>query len=412
MSLIADTASIATDAAKLRDIVQGDYTTEVQTDGGVVPSLAKLLTSMGAGTLRGAWVTATAYALSDVVTNGGSAYRALVAHTSAGAFATDLAANKWVVHYSAGLIPGIRIQTPSSTTSEAGLVLPHGVAPTTPVDGDMWTTTAGLYVRINGATVGPLAIASTLTEVNHWGKITNPTVVAITAATAATLNRMHNVSGLSGAYTITLSGLSPAVGDVVGFRVADYTAASAAYQLDAGGTVKIAGRTRYLHLVHTNVVLLQWDGTDWRSLVLCLDTPWVDGGAVVPSATTSAPTKGTTSVDKMWWRRIGDSAQFRYEYVQSAGGTNGSGTYLLPFLFTADTSKINITGTGTVDEPRNVVGTGQTTVRLGNVMLYDSLRVYFQGISDVGNGLWGSAHIPWSGARFTQLNFTLPIANW
>jgi len=35
--------------------------------------------------------------------------------------------------------------------------LPHGTTPTSYSDGDMWTTTAGLYVRINGATVGPLS---------------------------------------------------------------------------------------------------------------------------------------------------------------------------------------------------------------------------------------------------------------
>lgn len=34
--------------------------------------------------------------------------------------------------------------------------IPHGTAPSSPVDGDIWTTTAGLFVRINGATVGPL----------------------------------------------------------------------------------------------------------------------------------------------------------------------------------------------------------------------------------------------------------------
>ena len=44
-----------------------------------------------------------------------------------------------------------------STAARSSLRLGHGVAPTSPVDGDMWTTTAGLYVRINGATVGPLA---------------------------------------------------------------------------------------------------------------------------------------------------------------------------------------------------------------------------------------------------------------
>ena len=46
---------------------------------------------------------------------------------------------------------------PVSTTSVSTLRVPHGAAPTSPVNGDIWTTTAGLYVRINGATVGPLS---------------------------------------------------------------------------------------------------------------------------------------------------------------------------------------------------------------------------------------------------------------
>lgn len=49
-----------------------------------------------------------------------------------------------------------KIVSSASTTTRAGLQLPHGAAPTAPVNGDIWTTTAGLYVRINGATVGPL----------------------------------------------------------------------------------------------------------------------------------------------------------------------------------------------------------------------------------------------------------------
>ena len=45
---------------------------------------------------------------------------------------------------------------PASTTTAAGLNIPHGTAPTTPKDGDTWTTTAGLFVRANGKTYGPV----------------------------------------------------------------------------------------------------------------------------------------------------------------------------------------------------------------------------------------------------------------
>lgn len=49
------------------------------------------------------------------------------------------------------------ISVAASTTGGATLNVPHGAAPTAPADGDIWTTTAGLYVRINGATIGPLS---------------------------------------------------------------------------------------------------------------------------------------------------------------------------------------------------------------------------------------------------------------
>lgn len=50
-----------------------------------------------------------------------------------------------------------QLNTPAGTTGASSLRIPHGAAPTAPVDGDMWTTTAGLFARINGATVGPLS---------------------------------------------------------------------------------------------------------------------------------------------------------------------------------------------------------------------------------------------------------------
>jgi hypothetical protein len=52
---------------------------------------------------------------------------------------------------------GFALSLAASTTGTATLKIPHGAAPTSPVNGDIWTTTAGLYVRINGATVGPLS---------------------------------------------------------------------------------------------------------------------------------------------------------------------------------------------------------------------------------------------------------------
>jgi hypothetical protein len=53
---------------------------------------------------RGAWLTSTAYAVNDLVTETSLVYLCLVAHTS-GTFATDLAAGKWALLTAQGISP-------------------------------------------------------------------------------------------------------------------------------------------------------------------------------------------------------------------------------------------------------------------------------------------------------------------
>lgn len=53
-----------------------------------------------------------------------------------------------------GTMTGPLITTASTTTS-AGFNLPPGAAPTSPNNGDFWSTSAGFFGRVNGATVGP-----------------------------------------------------------------------------------------------------------------------------------------------------------------------------------------------------------------------------------------------------------------
>jgi len=59
----------------------------------------------------------------------------------------------------------------ASTATAAGLTLPHGIAPTTPVNGDIWTTTTGVYSRINGATIGPLSTNAFVQNGNSFGAL-------------------------------------------------------------------------------------------------------------------------------------------------------------------------------------------------------------------------------------------------
>lgn len=49
-----------------------------------------------------------------------------------------------------------RLTTVPSTTLAASFNIPPGSTPTSPSNGDIWATSAGLFVRVNGVTVGPL----------------------------------------------------------------------------------------------------------------------------------------------------------------------------------------------------------------------------------------------------------------
>ena len=65
----------------------------------------------------------------------------------------------------AGAMAGLtKLTTLASATGGAGLNVPAGTAPTSPVNGDVWTTTAGLFARINGATVGPFSASAGVSQ--------------------------------------------------------------------------------------------------------------------------------------------------------------------------------------------------------------------------------------------------------
>lgn len=61
-------------------------------------------------------------------------------------------ANIFVVDGSGNATVAGKTYTAASATAQAGLNVAHGAAPTTPANGDVWTTTAGMFAYINGAT--------------------------------------------------------------------------------------------------------------------------------------------------------------------------------------------------------------------------------------------------------------------
>jgi len=78
-----------------------------------------------------------------------------------------------------------KTNTAASTTSSAGLNCAPGSAPSSPVNGDIWCTSAGIYVRVNGTTVGPLvANASSVINASELQAVGTPATISGTGACA------------------------------------------------------------------------------------------------------------------------------------------------------------------------------------------------------------------------------------
>lgn len=114
-------------------------------------------------------------------------------------------------------VSGAKTTLAATATGYASLNLPHGTAPTSPVNGDVWTTSSGLFVRVNGATVGPL-ISNPSWDSSYWQDSATGTPTGTSCATgvATTLvipagsgsgitestDVLTLASGLSGYYSI------------------------------------------------------------------------------------------------------------------------------------------------------------------------------------------------------------------
>ena len=148
-------------------------------------------------------------------------------------------------HFAHAVDVGGLLGTAASTTGGAGLNIAPGVAPSSPNNGDVWTTTAGLYAQINGSTVGPFGSggggSGTVTTVSvasangFAGTVANATTTpAITLTTTITGLLKGNGTAISAAVSGT--DYCPAAGDAsivtvgtIGTGVWQGTAVAAAY---------------------------------------------------------------------------------------------------------------------------------------------------------------------------------------
>ena len=135
-----DTNGILTFTTAVTKIVPGATSFSIRNNASTFDNL--LVLDNGNATLRGNLTFASANTKIAVPGAGSTDFRA-----ASDASSVLLILDTGVVSLSTG-----KLITFTSTTATAGLRIPHGVAPTAPADGDIWSTTTTLNFRLNGVT--------------------------------------------------------------------------------------------------------------------------------------------------------------------------------------------------------------------------------------------------------------------
>ncbi len=151
-------------------------------------------------------------------------------------------------------------------------------------------------------------------------------------------------------------------------------------------------------------------------------TEWTDYSMTI-GASTTAPTKGVTSVDKAQWRRVGSDMEIRYDFKQTSAGSAGSGIYLFPIPsgYTIDNTKVPsgsadqaVVGVVKLSATTDAVG---VTTALGQVLVsktYPNRLGLNYTQSTVENTTWvSSAAYQLSGATIGySFSVKVPIVGW
>lgn len=145
------------------------------------------------------------------------------------------------------------IIAPAATTGIPSIRMPHGTAPSTPTNGDVWTTTAGMYVRINGTTVGPLSAGGSFSYATT-SELANVDHAAENAGASSTVARGDHKHDVNSATAIALTG-SAGAGSSNSLALADHQHGVSGLVTDTGNQ-SIAGTKTF-----TGAVSLAHNGT-------------------------------------------------------------------------------------------------------------------------------------------------------
>lgn len=219
------------------------------------------------------------------------------------------------------------------------LNLTPGQDPATPSTGELQYANgtdraAGFYVY-TGAAWDSIATS---------GGITTQTSTKTTTYTITTSDDVILADATSAAFTITLPAANSTPRKL--YRIKKIDSTLNAITIDAAGSETIEGSADTTINTQYETITLVPNGTSWFILERRTATPLSAATVLTIGATTTAPTKGTTTTDSIQWYRHGRYARILVKYVQTAAGASGNGVYLIsvPTGLVIDTS---VTSTNT-----------------------------------------------------------------
>jgi hypothetical protein len=155
----------------------------------------------------------------------------------------------------------------TGSTAAASATVPHGAAPSSPVNGDIWSTTSGFFFRQNGSTVQFADLSSTQTLAGKT--LTNPLLngkrTALTtrtsAYTATTSDHTILCNATTGAFSVTLPTAVGNTGLMYSIKKIDSSANAVTVATTSSQTID-GVTTRTLSTQYQGVTV-QSDGANW-----------------------------------------------------------------------------------------------------------------------------------------------------
>lgn len=199
------------------------------------------------------------------------------------------------------------------------------------------------------------------------------------------------------------------------------------YSIATTGGQTVGGIVSGSYILYTNQETLKIvsDDSNWVILEHFAETPWIDSGAIVITATITNPTKATGPVrDKLFWKRIGSNVHIDLQYKapnSTTGAANGSGGYLfnMPNGITFDTAITGANTSGVIGDFDRSYGTVMlsdgSAIRPGAALVYSTTQIHLWGYSTVSNSMVrvGSADFNMATTRrLYGANLILPVSGW